>query len=156
MVTRNIILITFVFILLFCCGTGKKTQTEIITFDSVFDPRFNPVKILGFTLSHKRISIEGFLSLKSITALRSDNINLYLFEKTENRGRFITTTIPFGYNQNQIEKPPRHYKEEDLKVHTSDNEIIGIKQKVRITGKRYCHKGIEACYILVDTIEKAP
>lgn len=150
----GVILLLFIFIFFSSCDTKKEDKAEPVTFDTVYDSKYNLLKILGWTF-HKRISIEGYLGIKSKTSLRADSINLFLFEQTKSRGRFITTNIPFGYNRNQAEKLPENYTKDDLKLHTNKNEIIGADVRVRITGKKYCHKSNDSCYILVDTIEKA-
>ncbi|MBN2534769.1 MAG: hypothetical protein JXB88_17925 [Spirochaetales bacterium] len=149
---RGIILIFSILTFFYSCESKEQEQPEYITFDSVFESKYNPVKILGWTF-HRSISIEGYLNIKMTTALKAERINLILFEKPDSMGRSITVNMSFGYNENQVERLPRYYSNDDLKVHTKNNEIAGVKDRVRITGKRYCHNS-DACYIIADIVEK--
>lgn len=148
-----IILIIIICVFFPSCESHKQEQPEHVTFDTVFNSKYDPVKILGFSF-HKRIAIEGYFAMVRVVSSRAGSLNILLFEKSNSMGRSITANIQIGYNQNQIEKLPKYYSNDDIKIHTKENEIVGVNQRVRITGKRYCNKKKNSCYIIVDMVEK--
>ena len=126
---QRILLLLFIIISFFGCTPGKQEEPELVTFDSVYKSKYNPFNLLCIKY-HKSISIEGYFVPKKTTSQRADALNLFLFEKPNSAGRFITVNIQYGYNQNQVERFHRYYSKDDLKVHTNNNEIVGVNQRL--------------------------
>lgn len=49
----------------------------------------------------------------------------------------IGVTVQFGTDANQVENVPTQYTDDDLRVHTSDGQVVSYQDKVRVSGKVY-------------------
>ena len=97
----------------------------------------------------KQISLEGYVRLPA-AALVSDTMLVELYEQPEGKGETIPFSTRVGSSANQIEKPPEDYTQDDLKLHAGDGSLVGLNDKVRVSGK-YIHA--ESGAILYAPIE---
>ena len=151
---HQFVLLFIIFITILSCSEKNQEIPEPVTFDTLFDSKYNLHKILIFAI-HRKIEIEGYLSIKGTTSLHTKTLNLAFSEKQDNSGRSISANIRIGNGPNQVEMLPKFYSKDELKIHTNKNEIIGADVRVKLTGKRFCPKDNTSCYIIVEEIEKA-
>lgn len=84
----------------------------------------------------KRVSIEGYFRLPSMFMV-SDTALLDFFESPDGEGQTVDVSIEVGTGPNQMEDVPDDFSDDDLKVHTSDNQIVGHNDKVVVAGTVY-------------------
>lgn len=82
----------------------------------------------------KQISLEGYMKLP-VAAMVSDTMLVDLWEKAEGKGRCLPVSLRIGSGANQVEKPPKDYKDSDMKVHAKDGSLVGMGDHVRVSGK---------------------
>lgn len=88
----------------------------------------------------KQLEIEGYLRLPSM-GLVTDTMLIELHPSADDKDQTkVLVSMPIGTGKNQMEKPPKDYKREDLKVHAADGTVVGPKDKVRVSGKYYYNK----------------
>lgn len=87
----------------------------------------------------KQISLEGYPRLPS-TVYVKDHVSVELHEKADGKGKYLRFTVPVGSGKNQCEKPPKDFKQEDLKLHAADGTVVGINDKIRVSGKLFWTK----------------
>jgi hypothetical protein len=100
-------------------------------------PPATPMTFENFNVQanhEKQISLEGYLRLP-VTTLVSDTMLVELYEKVEGKGKFVPVSLYIGSGANQVEKPPKDYSDKDLKVHANDGTLLGLQDKVRVSGK---------------------
>lgn len=59
-----------------------------------------------------------------------------------------------GSGENQIEKLPRGYKREDIKIHDNGGNVIRLSDKVTLSGQMSVTPDGSVCFMEVDKIEK--
>jgi len=150
---QQLALLLIILILLLSCSEKNKEKPDPVTFDTIFDSKYNLHKILIFTI-HRKVEIEGYLNIKGTTSLHEKNMNLAFSEKKNNSGRSLSASVRMGTSPNQAEKLPKFYSKDDLRIHTNENEIIGVDIRVKLTGKIFCPKDNTSCYIMVERIDK--
>lgn len=82
----------------------------------------------------KHLSLEGYMRLP-VAAMVSDTMLVDLYQDKECKTKPLSVSMRIGSGKNQVEKPPKDYKLEDLKLHCDDGSLIGLEQKVRVQGK---------------------
>ena len=82
----------------------------------------------------KQVSLEGYPRLPA-AALVSDTMLIELHEQADGKGTNVSFSIPIGSSANQVEQPPKDYKETDLKLHANDGSLVGLESKIRVSGK---------------------
>lgn len=100
-------------------------------------PPATPVTWTDFNVQanhDKQISLEGYVRLPA-AALVSDTMLVELYEHEDGKGKPLSFSVRIGSGANQVEKPPKDYKENDLKLHANDGSLVGLQEKVRVEGK---------------------
>jgi len=87
----------------------------------------------------KQVSLEGYPRLPSMTMV-SDTINLEIHEKPDGQGAKSHFKPKLGSGKNNCERPPKDYKDTDLKLHANDGTVVGINDKIRVAGKAHWSK----------------
>jgi hypothetical protein len=88
----------------------------------------------------QQLEIEGYLRLPRM-GLVTDTMLIELHPSADEKDATkVLVSMPVGTGSNQMEKPPKDYKREDLKVHTADGTVVGPDDKVRVSGKYYYNK----------------
>lgn len=82
----------------------------------------------------KQISLEGYMRLP-VAAMVSDTMLIDLYQKPERQGKSVPVSMRIGSGKNQVEKPPKDYKDSDFKLHANDGSLVGMGDKVRVSGK---------------------
>jgi hypothetical protein len=120
-------------LLLAGCASEPPTAGELTAFAAVCD-RAN---------DGKRVTVEGYLILPDeFTESSSVVLRLYkdldaYFAESNAESAKIGVTVQFGTDANQIEEVPTSYSDEDLKIHTADEQVVGYETLVRVSGKVY-------------------
>lgn len=106
--------------------------------------------------NEQRVAIEGYPRLTGMFTMVSDDMSVGLFEAPQGQGESISARLTVGTGANQVEDLPDEYTEDDLKIHTSDNQVVSTDDRIRVHGRlaRYeTGDGGFACYISVDLVE---
>jgi hypothetical protein len=84
----------------------------------------------------KRVAVVGFLRFpEKFTGTSS--VMLRLYADSDYAGAPIGVQTPIGNQANQAELAPKQYSDKDLKVHTSDGQVVGYGTRVKVSGKVY-------------------
>ena len=118
-------------LLMFCaaCGAAKTeppTAGEMKDFASVCDKANDG----------KRVAVIGFLRFPE-RFTGTDSVVLRLYGGGDYTGAPIGVQTRMGSQANQVELAPKEYTDKDLKVHTSDGQVVGYGSKVKVSGKVY-------------------
>jgi hypothetical protein len=104
----------------------------------------------------QRVAIEGYPQLSSMT-LVDDDFSVDLFEQPGGSGEKISVYFTVGTGANQAENLPEDYTDADLKIHTSDNQVVSVDRHIRVHGTLFWSEsspGEVVCFISpVDLIE---
>ncbi len=84
----------------------------------------------------QRIAVEGYLRLPDSFS-GTDSVELRLYSDTSFVGQPIGVTMPFGNGPNRAEMITGSYRDDDLKVHLADGQLIPFGAKVRVSGRMY-------------------
>ncbi|GEM_PF-5459387 len=71
--------------------------------------------------------------------------------RNKDSGKYVLVSIPVGKGKNQMEKLPDEYYHSDLKVHTNNDSVASVGERVRITGE--LDRGISDRAMSIDLIE---
>lgn len=66
----------------------------------------------------------------------------------------MKANIKEGSAANQAEKLPAGYERKDIKIHTSDGQIINLADKVKLTGEMTVESGGSVCSLKVTKVER--
>lgn len=66
----------------------------------------------------------------------------------------FSADIEEGSGADQIEKLPKGYKKEDIRVQDNGGKIIGLSDKVTLTGQMSITPDGSVCFMTVDKIER--
>jgi hypothetical protein len=84
----------------------------------------------------KRVAVVGFLRFpQKFTGTSS--VVLRLYQGADYTGAPIGVQTHMGNQANQVELAPKEYTDKDLKVHTSDGQVVGYGNRVKVSGKVY-------------------
>ncbi len=103
----------------------------------------------------QRVAVEGYPQLSGMT-LVDDDFSVDLYEQPQQGGEKISVYFTVGTGANQAENLPEDYSDADLKIHTSDNQVVSVDKPIRVHGELYWSEtsGQEVCFISpVDLIE---
>lgn len=103
----------------------------------------------------QRVAVEGYPQLTRMT-LVDDNFSVDLYEQPGSSGEKISVYFTVGTGANQAENLPEDYTDADLKIHTSDNQIVSVDKHIRVHGELFWSEssGAVVCFISpVDLIE---
>ena len=103
----------------------------------------------------QRVAVEGYPQLSGMT-LVDDDFSVDLFEQPGGAGEKISVYFTVGTGANQAENLPEDYTDADLKIHTSDNQIVSVDKHIRVHGELFWSEtsGQVVCFISpVDLIE---
>lgn len=146
--------------LVFCCGAvslfsacSRAPEPDGIAVEYA--------NVCALENNNKRVTTEGYLVLGSSTfcsGKKGDvSCRLDFMEKPESTKDF-TAYVTEGTGANQMEKLPRSYKRDDLKLRANDGSMVSPQDKVRVTGEVISVKtgatGEISCSITVKKIER--
>jgi hypothetical protein len=103
----------------------------------------------------QRVAVEGYPQLSGMT-LVDDDFSVDLYEQPQQGGKSISVYFTVGTGANQAENLPEDYSDADLKIHTSDNQVVSVDKHIRVHGELYWSNssGNVVCFISpVDLIE---
>jgi hypothetical protein len=104
----------------------------------------------------QRVSIEGYPSLSGMTFV-SDDFSVDLFEQPQGGGDSISVYLAVGNGANQAEALPDDYTDDDLRIHTSTNQVVSTDTRIRVHGTLTWNEAADVCFISsIDLIEAAP
>ena len=84
----------------------------------------------------KRVAVVGFLRFpEKFTGTSS--VVLRAYGGGDYAGAPIGVQTKIGSQANQVELAPKEFTDKDLKVHTSDGQVVGYGTKVKVSGKVY-------------------
>jgi len=105
---------------------------------------------------NKYVQVSGFLEDKGNIRCADRNsimdCNFLLIERPGS-DKNMNAYIHEGSGANNVEKLPNHYRKEDVKFHDSNGKIVGLGEKLNITGKMGVSTDLKACFIDVTKIE---
>lgn len=84
----------------------------------------------------KQITVEGYPAFPSM-AMITDTMFIELHETQDPNSRSINCSCKIGSGPNQLEKPPKDYKDSDLKLHYDDGSLVPLKTKIKVSGQVY-------------------
>ena len=121
--------------MLFCCflggcgSSGPPTRGNPVTFEAVCDKANDG----------KRILLEGYLDFPESFKYRGtdDTVMLRLKPAPDSKAAVVAASAKIGNGANHVEAPPKSFRREDLKLHTSDGQVAGYGQKVKVSGTMY-------------------
>ncbi|HZX00625.1 MAG TPA: hypothetical protein VFF45_00110 [Bacilli bacterium] len=135
------------------CSKEKPKPGEPVTFETFCDPKFDPTMHKGDNIL-KRVTIEGYLRPQKMFTLCSNICSLDLFPEPGGKGESISVSFFVGDDENQMAELPKQYSEKDIKIKAHDGRVVGIDQKVRVTGGRLGTKKDHGCQLYkTDLIE---
>jgi hypothetical protein len=108
----------------------------------------------------QRVSLEGYLRLPLMFSV-SDTALLNLYELPDGEGAKVGVNFDIGTGANQMEMVPDNFSDDDLRVHTSDNQVVGHTDPVVVAGTvfRYADPAAEGTFRCVlrepVTVERA-
>lgn len=86
-------------------------------------------------LDKKRITLEGYLGLGSTIWETESSVNIELWErKNQNKGNYVSISMPLGSGNNEMTSLPEKYKKTDLSLKDKSGNAATYGDKVRITG----------------------
>lgn len=106
----------------------------------------------------KRVALEGYPYLSRMTMV-DDDFSVDLYEQSEGSGDKVSVYLTVGTGANQAEDLPDDYSDADLKIHTSDNQVVSTGTRIRVHGTLTVTDTGDSivCFISpVDLIEAAP
>jgi hypothetical protein len=107
----------------------------------------------------KRVSIEGYPRVSGLVYV-SDDFSVDLFEQPGGEGKSVSAYLKVGTGANHAENLPDNFSDEDLHIHTNDNQVVSTDSRIRVHGELSWIKspdGSVTCFISpVDLIEAAP
>jgi len=114
-------------VLLAGCGdSGPPTRGTPVSFADV----------CGKAYDGKRVMLEGFLRFPS--EFKSDEVTVMLRLKPDpETPDVVGVSAKLGNAVNNVELPPSSFRNSDLKLHTSDGQVVGYQDKVRVSGTMY-------------------
>lgn len=118
-------------LLIFCAACGgassePPTAGEMKDFASLCDKANDG----------KRVAVVGFLRFpEKFTGTSS--VVLRLYQDGGYAGTPVGVQTRMGNQANQVELAPKEFRDEDLKVHTSDGQVAGYGTRVKVSGKVY-------------------
>ena len=126
MASNKLAALIFVTLVLAACSYGPPTVGELKDFDAVCE------KANG----GRRIAVIGYPRFPDkMTGNQSGVLRLY--KEPDFSGTPIGVQTSFGSSPNQMELPPSRYTDADLRVHLADGQTIGVRTKVKVSGKIY-------------------
>ena len=84
----------------------------------------------------KRIAVDGFLRLPEELNRKTGPV-LRLYPTTDFSDKPIGVSTNTGDQPNQVAFLPKEYTDKDLKIKTSDGQVVPAGSKVRISGDMY-------------------
>ena len=118
-------------LLIFCAACGSSspeapTAGEMKDFASLCDK----------ANEGKRVAAIGFLRFpEKFTGTSS--VVLRLYGGGDYTGAPVGVQTKIGNQANQVELAPKEFTDKDLKVHTSDGQVVGYGIRVKVSGKVY-------------------
>lgn len=104
----------------------------------------------------KYVTVDGFLDDRGAVSC-SDHYGImscsFEFSENLNDPKFMSAYVPIGTWANNVEKLQDKYKREDVKFHANDGKIVGLGQKLKITGKLRTTSDPNHCFMNVSKIE---
>jgi hypothetical protein len=121
----------------------SQEATEV-SFEEVCDPGND----------HQKISTVGYFAARA-SIFCSDiggdyRCGMDFLDAPGSENRF-TADVLEGSGRNQLAPIPESYSDADLQLRTADGSLIGLEQKVRVSGEMLIGEGV--CLMTVDTIE---
>jgi hypothetical protein len=117
-------------------GCEQPKPGVTVHFDDICDSVYDPVMEKGLNVT-KRVTIEGYVGMHpSMFKLCSDTCDFDLYADPAGKGKRVNADVTLGSGKNQMEKLPKNFTPEDIKIHTQDGKVVGVGAKVRITGGR--------------------
>jgi hypothetical protein len=125
------------------------------TFDDFCSTKFDPPTNAGQSGELARVAIEGWLVPPGMFSVCSDTCSFDLAEQADGSGRTIRYSVRFGDDKNRLAPLSEHFKPEDFKLRTQNDERLGFGDKVRLHGGRLGMAERKDCQLYaVDLIEK--
>jgi hypothetical protein len=142
----------FAILFLCCAAAGCNTKGEPVEHANACNPENDG----------KTVEVAGFLNDKgSLFCSNTGGGPVRCgFKLLANAGddKGISADIETGSGANEVEKPEKGYKKEDIKVRDDNGNPITYADKVRVTGVIHTSKnaggGNTVCYLTVAKIEK--
>lgn len=100
-------------------------------------PEATPTTIdeaLSGKLGGKQVVLEGYPALSPMTMI-SDTMLVDLWPTPEHKGSHISFSLKVGVDKNTVERPPKDYKPEDLRIHTAEGELAGVQDRLRVNAR---------------------
>src|ERR1043165_7771447 len=84
----------------------------------------------------KRVAVVGFLRFpEKFTG--TDSVVLRVYGSGDYTGAPVGVQTRSGNQANQVELAPKEFTDKDLKVHTSDGQVVGYGTRVKVSGTVY-------------------
>jgi hypothetical protein len=106
----------------------------------------------------KRVALDGYPYLSRMTMV-DDDFSVDLWDQPAGSGDKVSVFLTIGTGANQAEDLPDDYSSADLKIHTSDNQVVSTGAHIRVHGTISVTETDEGvvCFISpVDLIESSP
>jgi hypothetical protein len=100
-------------------------------------PPATPMTFANFNVKdndQKQISLEGYARIPA-ACMVSDTMLVDLFDNPEGKGKPLPFSCRVGSSANHVEKPPKNYTANDLKLHANDGSLVESGKKIRVAGK---------------------
>ena len=81
----------------------------------------------------QRVTLDGYPRISGMVMV-SDDMGVDLFEQPGGKGQSMTVYLTVGKGANQVEEIPDNFTDADLKIHLSDNSVVGTDHPIKVTG----------------------
>lgn len=110
------------------------TDPQAVSLNDVFSNDYDDREVLEF---------EGYIGqIPTTVSFSGGTMNIRIFQRRNQAGgSYLNLDVPLGTGNNEVEKLPAQYKQEDLKVHTKSGKVIGVGSKVKVKATGYYASG---------------
>jgi hypothetical protein len=110
------------------------TEPQSVSITDVFSNDYDDREVLEFW---------GYIGqIPTTVSFSGGTMNIRIFERRhQSGGSYLNLDMPLGADNNEVEKLPAQYKQEDLRVHTKSGKTIGVGAKVKIRATDYYSSG---------------
>jgi hypothetical protein len=109
------------------CESGPPTRGVPVAFNSVCEK----------ANEGKRIMVEGYVNYPHLFHENDVSLMLRMRPSLALQETPLGVSAKLGDQVNNVELPPEHFKQSDLKLHLADGQVVGYADKIKVSGTMY-------------------